>query len=349
MSVSTDLDDTRGVVRHLGGESAHRSFFGGQHSTGRIVSLGAAFLAGLILTPMLGWPGLLIAVVVAGVAFAVTARTHRGSILDRHQKKVRWRYRVQSGTDAFVPYDVAGWGQAQAELATARGRHGRWEAARQVAAIRALPDGADGMGWLQMGRGAPGIAWHHPIGEAPYLSVVFQVSGQLRGIEAASVMRRAAEGWGQFLASRAAATDLAGDVQISTRVLPSDTALQEFWVLNALDPEAPGDAIASYDEVLRATGEDAMVQRHYVTLRWPLTTEFRAPRRQARGRPRRMAEPHGRRDRRHPPRSRRRTHGRRRGPDRSAGGGGDSSPAEPVPSDRSRRRPPPGRARRPVA
>ena len=55
----TDLH-TRGVVRHLGGEAGHRSFFGGQHSKGRVVALVFAFAAGLVLTPLIGWPGLLV-------------------------------------------------------------------------------------------------------------------------------------------------------------------------------------------------------------------------------------------------------------------------------------------------
>jgi hypothetical protein len=50
--------------------------------------------------------------------------------------------------------------------------------------------------------------------------------------------------------------------------------MQEFWVAGGLDPEAPEDAVHSYEEVLRSTGEDAMVQRHFVTVNWPLTPAF---------------------------------------------------------------------------
>lgn len=267
--------EVRGVVRHLGGESGHRSFFGGQHSKGRVVALVLAFLAGIILTPLIGWPGLLIGGSLAGATLLVTARTHRGSVLERHRRKRRWRSRVQSGTDAYVPFGEEVWGLAHLTLERATGRKARWHARRDIATIRSMPDGADGMGWLQMGVGLPGIAWHSPLGEDPYLSVVFGVSGQLHGIESTSVMRQAAEAWGLFLAQRAVASDLVGGVQTLTRVLPSDTALQEFWVLSGLDPEAPADAISSYDEVLRLTGADAMVQRHYIVVRWPLTTAFR--------------------------------------------------------------------------
>lgn len=265
---------TRGLVRHLGGESGHRSFFGGQHSKGRVLALALAFASGIILTPLIGWPGLLIGGATAGATLLLTARTHRGSVLERRRRRSRWRARVQSGTDAYVPYDEDLWHQANAAVSVARGRLEKWRARRDVATIRSMPDGADGMGWLQMSVGRPGIAWHAPLGEDPYLSVVFAVSGQLHGIESTSTMQQAGERWGMFLAQRAVASDLAGGVQTLTRVLPSDTALQEFWVLSSLDRDAPADAISSYDEVLRLTGDGAMVQRHFIVVRWPLTTAF---------------------------------------------------------------------------
>jgi hypothetical protein len=130
------------------------------------------------------------------------------------------------------------------------------------------------MGWLRHGRGQAGIAWHAPIGEQPYLSVTFAVTGQLRGIESTAVMSHASEGWGAFLSSRAVPLSLARDVQVTTRVLPSDSAMQEFWVLSSLDKNAPADAVRSYEDVLWLTGENAMVQRHYVTVNWPLTPSF---------------------------------------------------------------------------
>jgi hypothetical protein len=272
--------DTRASVRYLGGESGHRSFFGGTHSRSRIVLLGVFLLSGMVLTPLIGWPGLIIAVVGCGTTFVVTARTHRGSIVERRRKRRRWADRVRSGTTAFVPYDVAAWDQAEqarADAATARGRAARDAAARaqlELVALRANPDGADGMGWLQSGRGEPGIAWHAPAGEGNYLSATFAVSGQLRGIESSTVMARAAEGWGTFLSARALPSVLVGDVQTMTRVLPADNALQEFWVLNSLDPGVPAAAVGSYEDVLRMTGEDAMVQRHYVTVSWPITPAF---------------------------------------------------------------------------
>jgi len=273
--------DTRALVRYLGGESGHRSFFGGTHSRTRVGMIGLFVLSGMVLTPLIGWPGLVIAVVGCGVTFVVTAGTHRGSIVERRRKRRRWSERAGAGTSVFVPYDVAAWDQAKQALADAsatKGRTAKAAAARAqgaLVALRANPDGADGMGWLQSGRGEPGIAWHAPIGEPAYLSAVFAVSGQLHGIESSAVMNRAAEGWGMFLAGRALPSALVGDVQTTTRVLPADNALQEFWVLNSLDPAVPAAAVESYEDVLRLTGEDAMVQRHYITVSWPITPAFK--------------------------------------------------------------------------
>jgi len=271
---------TRAIVRHLGGETGHRSFFGGTHSRSRVILLGVFIVSGLVLTPLIGWPGLVVGVVGSAITFLVTARTHRGTIMERRTRRSRWKERVATGVDAFVPYDIASWDQAEQALQDARqlGRPARrdavWQAQRVLTALRANPDGADGMGWLQHGRGEPGIGWHAPTGEAQYLSVAFVVTGQLRGIESTTVMTRAAEGWGSFLASRAAASNLVGSVQTMTRVLPADTAMQEYWVSGALDPEAPAEAVASYEEVLQLTGQDAMVQRHFITISWPITQAF---------------------------------------------------------------------------
>jgi len=271
---------TRATVRYLGGESGHRSFFGGQHSRTRISLLGLFIISGMILTPLLGWPGLVIGVVGIGLTLMLTAKTHRGSIIDRRARRARWKRRIADGTDAFQPYETGAWDQAEQRLQVARALRGRartqatWEAQRELTALRSNPDGADGMGWLQQSRGEPGIGWHAPTGEQPYLSVTFAVTGQLRGIESSSVMTRAAEGWGTFLASRAAASVLVGGVQTMTRVLPADTAMQEFWVAGSLDPDVPVEAIKSYEEVLHLTGQDAMVQRHFITVSWPVTTAF---------------------------------------------------------------------------
>lgn len=261
-------------ARHIGGESGHRSFFGGTQSKTRMGFLAVCFIAMLVLTPFAGIWGLAVGVVGGAATLLLTQRTHRGSILERRIKRARWRTRLRDGSHIYEPYEVAEWDQRVEAARTARGRAEKWRTRRALAAMRGNPDGADGMGWLQFARNEPGIAWHAPRGEQAYLSVTFAVTGQMSGVESSSVMQRAAEAWGQFLASKALPSSLVGDVQTLTRVLPADSALQEFWVANALDEAAPADAIRSYEDVLRLTGQQAMVQRHYVTLTWPITAQF---------------------------------------------------------------------------
>ena len=284
-------------VRYLGGESGHRSFFGGTASRPRIIALvifigggmaGVAFGGGL--------PVLFIAAAGVGITMLVTASTHRGTILQRRQKRARWRSRQRLGTDKFVPFDDEEWDRLQKQAAAAASKKEQADITRLIGQMRANPDGSDGMGWLQYSSKTPGIAWHAPVGQQPYLSVAFAVSGQIRGMESAGALTRAAAGWGRFLARRASPASLISDVQTLTRVLPPDTAMQDRWVLermesapvldestNPTDEERALHQVRvesyeaqkrSYSEVIQRTSEDAMVQRHYVVVSWPLTQKF---------------------------------------------------------------------------
>ena len=113
-------DDTRAVVRYLGGESGHRSFFGGTHSRTRVVMLALFIALGIVLTPLVGWPGLAVGALGCGVTLAVTASTHRGSVVERRRKSRRWRDRRHTGTHEFAPSSAAAWEQATRELEAAR-------------------------------------------------------------------------------------------------------------------------------------------------------------------------------------------------------------------------------------
>lgn len=264
----------------LGGEGSHRGFFGSSVSKGRavgiVVIVGATFLA----TPMMGWPAIALGVVAIGILTLATAGTHNGSLLERSRRRRRFKETARTGMGDYAPYDPDRWAMLTEALAQTRKTRdktelsARIEWARELRAMRANPDGADGMGWLQSGRGVPAIAWHGPLGEEPYLSVAFAVDGQLRGMESREATNAGAEAFGRFLAARAAPSSLLRFVQPVTRLLPADTALQEFWVLNNLDPDAPEWARESYEEVLIETGRGAMVQRHYVVGRWPLSPAF---------------------------------------------------------------------------
>ncbi|MBX0301855.1 hypothetical protein K2F54_17970 [Cryobacterium sp. 1639] len=274
------------AIRYLGGESGHRSFFGGTSSKGRTIGLAVFVIGGIVgmaLTSSL--VVLLIAAGGAGATMLVTARTHRGTILQRRAKRSRWRSRKRLGTDVYTPYDDEEWGRLQ-QLATTGTKPEKAAAARALVQMRANPDGADGMGWLQYAANLPGIAWHAPIGQQPYLSVAFSVSGQLRGMETAQSLVRASAAWGRFLARRASPSSLISDIQPLTRVLPPDSARQQLWVTNRLETETAEEPwtdaqresfyaqTKSYDQVIRRASADAMVQRHYVVVSWPLNQQF---------------------------------------------------------------------------
>ncbi|TFD27016.1 hypothetical protein [Cryobacterium cryoconiti] len=277
-------DTPESHIRYLGGESGHRGFFGGTASKTRMILL-TVFIAGGMagMVSGLGLPALIVAVAGVGITMLTTARTHRGTVLERRRKRARARARKRLGTDEFVPYEVGAWDQLQEAIL--RGTKTEKQVAERAAVkMRANPDGADGMGWLQYASNMPGIAWHAPIGEQPYLSVAFSVSGQLRGMETAAALTRAANAWGKFLARRAAPSSLIRNVQTLTRVLPPDSARQQLWVKTRLEPvqenwtteqrESFEAQKLSYDEVIRKSSANAMVQRHYVVVSWPLTQQF---------------------------------------------------------------------------
>ena len=274
----SDGQQERGVFI-LGGEGSHRGFWGSKNKS-RGWGTVAIIAVGMVFTPAFGWVAIVAGALGVGLLIILTSGTHNGSILERRRRQRRYRAAQRSHADEYIPYDADRAALLTTALSQTRkskekaDHRARIEWARELAAMRANPDGCDGMGWLQSGRGVPGIAWHGPVGEEPYLSVAFSVSGQLRGMESPENVVRGAEAFGAFLASKAAPSSLLRVVQPLTRVLPADTALQEFWVLNNIDPAAPDWAKASYEEVLIESSRGAMVQRHYVVGRWPLTSRF---------------------------------------------------------------------------
>ncbi|MCK6210563.1 hypothetical protein KZX45_08405 [Georgenia sp. EYE_87] len=259
----------------LGGESGRRSWLGGSVPTWRLVSAGAAVLVAMVLTMTMAEAGFVTGVVVVAATWAATAATARGSVVSRYVTRRRWLERNRTGTVAFRPFDQGEW-DALAAQARARDGKVRADAARQAAAYREVPDGAEGMGWLERRPRRPGIAWHAPTGENAYLSVVFEVSGQIRGLESDRATGEAAARWGRFLATLGSEESVARVVQSLTRVLPPDSARHEAWLLENLDPAAPRELAQSYDDLIRRSDASSMVQRHYIAVRWPLSAAFHA-------------------------------------------------------------------------
>lgn len=210
-----------------------------------------------------------VAIAVGGgvVGWLLALETESGTLGGWVVTEARWWWRRFHGSDRFVPYTDEGW-------AAARSRKERM-------ALRARPDGADAMVWLASDVRRPGIAWHKPIGEEEYLSVVFAVEGILQGLESQTEIERASEAWGHFLAGFGGSTSLVRHVQTLTRILPPEMGFHERWVRDNLDTDIDEqqrptvEALrASYEDVLKRCETGALVQRHFVVLRWPVTAAF---------------------------------------------------------------------------
>lgn len=261
------------ATRFIGGEAGHRSVFGGTRSKPQVIGYTATMLVGVLGVMFFGWRGLAAGVVLGIAVFFATTTTANDSYWERRKRRNRWKARKAAGTDRFIPYTEEAWAQAQARSAELKKAKDK---AKVLGAVRERPDGADGMGWLDARPNRPGIAWHTPQGEEAYLSVAFSTSGQLRGAESSQRQEAAQAGFGNLLARCAPSNSLVRGLQCVVRVLPPDLALNEAWVVDHLDPEAPADAVASYQQVLERTGEGTYVQRHIIVARWPLSEQFMA-------------------------------------------------------------------------
>lgn len=256
----------------LGGEVSSRGLLGGTWSRARVVGLGITAPVAAVLTISLQMLGLAIGLAGVGVVFVATMRTPQGSPWARAVARWRWRERTRTGTVRFTPFDAERWDALTCGSATG----GDLDPVREAAAMRAAPDGVQGMRWLQQGPGVPGIAWHAPTGEAAWLSVAFAVTGAVRGLAPDVFLEQCAQGFGRALASWGGETSLPRRLQTITRVLPVDSAMHEHWVMDNLDPSAPGELLASYDQLVGTLGSGSLHQRHYAVVRWPLETAFLA-------------------------------------------------------------------------
>jgi hypothetical protein len=254
----------------LGGESGRRGFLGGGLSKSRKRALAWAFGPCLVIAVSIPTWGIVIALACYAVLFVATADTHRGSLAERITRNRRQRAAAREGWGGYVPYSQEQW-----DALAARSRKDAKGARREAVQMRQFPDGADGMGWLELRPGRAGIAWHAPAGEEQYLSVAFSVDGQIRGIETDAALERAAVAFGTLQASMGSHLSLAKRLQTVTRVIPPELARHEAWVRDNLDPGAPAKLAHSYEQVLRKM-RGAMHQRHFIVVCWPLTDRFYA-------------------------------------------------------------------------
>lgn len=263
--------------RYLGGEAGSRGIFGGRKNKHRTWALSLAAMVAAVLVMTLSGTGLLIGGVVLGVTWVVTMPTHNvaGSVWQRRAQDRRHRRRVKDGFGEFRPVHTR---PESLSEPVAGGRAAKLARFREWNAYRDWPDGVTGMQWLEAGVRTPGVAWHTPVGEPPYFSVVFPVAGQVRGMESDAAMNGYAARFGELLASMGKINTRLRRLQVLTRVLPVDSAGHERWAVDNLDldSEIPQELATSYADVVGRLTETGYMQRHYVVGRWPVDAGFMA-------------------------------------------------------------------------
>lgn len=247
----------------LGGETKSRGLLSGRRSKGAMVAwiVGAAVFALLVL--FLQLVGLFIALPCAAVLMIFTMDTGTGSTpLRRVQDRRRMAYRRRRGFDEFVPIDWRPPG-----LTAEDGR-------REWSSYRDLPDGVDGLYWLQSGPGVPAVAYHAGVGESAYLSAAFRVDGPIQGLHGDAYVAGAQAKFGELMAGWGASQKLVTGIQVVTRVLPTDSAYHEMWLQDELDRDAPEALQADYGALLDELSASGFVQRHFVVIRWDVDARF---------------------------------------------------------------------------
>ena len=207
------------------------------------------------------------AAIAGGTFFILMLDAGKGSLGARLLRVIRWSNRGRRGTDRYVPWDPIAWEMHLNDTNVLNDKDAR--------AMRYRPDFADGMAWLVAEPRQPGVAWQVPRGREEFLSATWSVEGRLRGLESDEAMDEGAAAWGRFLASFGGMTSLPRYVQTLTRVLPPDLAWHDRWVDENMDKSAPTLLQDSYLEVLQECERGALIQRHFVTVRWPVSEQFK--------------------------------------------------------------------------
>lgn len=257
----------------LGGEARGRGLFGGaRRSRSQVVSMVVAAIVTAILVLTLKLLGAGIAAVLIVVVWAAFADDGTGNTLfARRQARSRMKWRRRKGFDRFVPVQTRPEG-LRPDLG--RTRRERRASRLDYNSYRDWPDGVDGLYWLEQRPGRPAIAFHAPTGEANYVSATFSVDGPIQGLHGDAFIAEAQWRFGQLMAGWGAAQKLVTGIQITTRMLPSDSAFHEQWLESELDPEAPLELQEDYDLLLATAARASFVQRHYVTIRWDADARF---------------------------------------------------------------------------
>ncbi|MBO3146361.1 hypothetical protein GZ176_11775 [Dermatophilus congolensis] len=244
----------------LGGEKGHRGFFGVKNSL-KLKWLIVWLFFFCVLTISLKLIGIILAAFLLLALYVLTASVGRGNRITLWRSKYSWKKRYKKGLTSFRPV------QRKPEGVELR--------PDELAAYRDWPEGAEGMYWLQETPQDPGIQWHYPAEEPPYLAVVWRVSGAIAGLESDDNVNLAAASFGKFLASTARPLSLIDGVQPVTIASKLDPAQHELWALENMSPDAPISLLESYDELVGICEATGMTQEHFIVVRWPLTTRFK--------------------------------------------------------------------------
>jgi hypothetical protein len=259
----------------LGGESAHRGFFGGRVSRARVWSVGSALVIGLLLILInLVVPGILALLLGIPLAFVLTIDTANGTLVSRQLARYRYWHDHRAGLNVFVPYDQEQWELLAENAMAAKGRKAKRDAWREIRGMRAVPSGVEGMDWLRDTQRTAGIQWHREPGAEEYLAVTFATSGQVSGIESQSYFDASAAGFGALLGSLGSTLGLATRVQSTARVMPMDSTEHQAWVRDHIDEDVPRVLAQSYRQVISELQRGQLEQRNLITVSWPLTPQF---------------------------------------------------------------------------
>ncbi|WP_202567715.1 SCO6880 family protein [Agreia sp. COWG] len=245
-------------------------------SKARLWAVGVTAAIGLAATLFSQTVGLVLLVVLPTLAWVATMSTENDTPLQRYLNRRRWRERVRLGTTRFLPYTDASWEALTDEWANAPTRAERKEALRTLHAMRATPDGVEGMTWLQDGFGVPGVQWHREQHQEEYLAVVVSTTGQVEGIETDEVFDQASAGYGGILGAMGSRLSLEKRVQSITRALPADPALHEKWILENGDLSVPAVVHLSYKEVIDKVMAGQLIQRPMYVFSFPASETFKA-------------------------------------------------------------------------
>jgi hypothetical protein len=248
----------------LGGESKTRGTFSGRGSRGVLIAWVALAAFAIFLIFTLELPGLVLALISAGVLRLLTlSRGGEHTLLHHVQDRRRMRFIRRHGFQDFAPVD---WRPEDLRL-TRKTR-------KQYNAYRDWPDGVDGLHFLEQRPGRAAVAYHYPTDEAPYFSVAFSVDGPIVGLAGDTVLEGVQESFGELMAGWGSRQKLVSGIQVITRMMPADTAMHEAWLDDQLDPAAPPDLVADYSDLLAELSESSFMQRHFVAIRWNKDARF---------------------------------------------------------------------------